>query len=293
MQQKKTNFKRQEILFMKTIVVPTDFSPASYNAAHYAIGLAKQLDASKIILYNAYQQFISEDPMMMTVVTQDITELQKISEDGLQHMLQTLQPGLPANLQAECTSDYNTVTNGILQACEEHNAELIIMGITGASGKLEEVVIGSNAVDVSRRSKMPVIIVPADAKYKPLKRVLLACDFKKVVETTPVDPIKKILDATHTELHVLHVEDGAHDFKPDTPLENLMLEELFRGYDPQYHNAASHHFTEAINQFATANEIDLVIVIPKKHGLFEGIFKRSHTKALAFHSHLPLMTIHE
>jgi nucleotide-binding universal stress UspA family protein len=278
---------------MKTIVVPTDFSPAAYNAAQYAIGLAAQLGATRMILYNAYQQYISEDPAMLGFIPIDTTELKKISEEGLAHMQKIILPDLSSQLHIETISDYNTVTNGIIDLCKEQNADLVIMGITGASGKLEQVVIGSNAIDVSRHSKIPVIIVPADAKYKPLKRVLLACDFKKILETTPVGPIKEILDATHAELHVLHVDANANDFKPDTPFENLMLEELFRDYNPQYHNAESHHFAEAINQSATANEIDMIIVIPKRHGLFEGIFKRSHTKELAFHSHISLMTIHE
>ncbi|MEP6597697.1 MAG: universal stress protein [Ginsengibacter sp.] len=278
---------------MKAIVVPADFSHASYNAAMYATGLAQQLNATKIILYNAYQQYISDDPAMVGFIAQDVTELKKISEEGLAHIQEKLKPGLPSALHVERVSDYNTVSNGVIQICKEYNAELIIMGITGANGKLDEAVIGSNAIDVSRHSNVPVIIVPEEASYTPVKRILLACDFKKVAEKTPVDPIKKILDATHAELHVLHVDADAQDFKPDTPFESLMLDELFRNYNPQYHSATSHHFTEAINQFASANKIDLIIVIPKKHGLFEGIFKRSHTKALAFHTHIPLMTIHE
>jgi len=192
----------------------------------------------------------------------------------------------------ECVSDYNTVTNGILDICKEHDAALIVMGITGASGKLDEVVIGSNALDVSRRSLLPVIIVPSDATFTTIKKVLLACDFKKVVETTPVAPVKEILDVTHAELHVLHIGSDA-DFEPNTPFESLMLDELLRSYNPQYHFQTDHDVTEAINKFATENQIDLIVVIPKKHGFFEGIFKRSHTKALAFHSHIPLMTIHE
>ena len=278
---------------MQSIVVPTDFSPTAYNAAQYAIGLASQLGVTKIILYNAYQQFIPEDPMMAGIVIQDTTELQKISEEGLSHMLATLREKPGALPQVECISEYNTVTNGILDVCKEYDAALIVMGITGASGKLDEVVIGSNALDASRRSLIPVIIVPANASFAPVNKVLLACDFKKVVETTPVAFVKQILDATQAELHVLHIESDGHDFSPDTPFESLMLDELLRSYSPQYHFEKDDDFTDAINKFATENEIDLIIVIPKKHGFFEGIFKRSHTKSLAFHSHIPLMTIHE
>ena len=64
-------------------------------------------------------------------------------------------------------------------------------------------------------------------------------------------------------------------------------------YQPQYHLLKGEAFTDIINQFATENNTDLIIVISKKHGLFEGIFKRSHIKQLAFHSHIPVMTVHD
>ena len=39
---------------MRTILVPTDFSATAQNSAFYALGLAKELGASKLVLYNAY-----------------------------------------------------------------------------------------------------------------------------------------------------------------------------------------------------------------------------------------------
>src|ERR1041385_4121976 len=119
---------------MKTIVVPTDFSPTAYNAARYAIGFAGQLNVTRIILYNAYQQFIADDPMMMGAIVQDTTELQKISEEGLAEMLTTLNGNFSSTAQVQTISDYNTVTNGILQVCSDNDAGLIVMVITGASG---------------------------------------------------------------------------------------------------------------------------------------------------------------
>jgi nucleotide-binding universal stress UspA family protein len=104
---------------MQPILVPTDFSPTAYNAAQYAIGLAAQLQISKIILYNAYQQYIAEDPMMMTVVAQDPMELKKISEEGLSQMVQSLREKTTNLPQVECVSDYNTITNGVLETCQK------------------------------------------------------------------------------------------------------------------------------------------------------------------------------
>ncbi|WP_320077379.1 universal stress protein, partial [Klebsiella aerogenes] len=81
---------------------------------------------------------------------------------------------------------------------------MIVMGITGA-GAVEETLIGSNAVSVARHSTTPVIIVPANASFVPIKEILFACDYKKVVESTPVAAIKSLLRATHAELFVLNV----------------------------------------------------------------------------------------
>ena len=41
------------------------------------------------------------------------------------------------------------------------------------------------------------------------------------------------------------------------------------------------------------NNLDLVITIPKKHKLLEGLFKKSSTKQLVFDSHVPVMCVHE
>ena len=115
---------------------------------------------------------------------------------------------------------------------------------------------------------------------------------KNLRTTTPVAEIKKLLDATKAQLDILHVEANADD-EVNLDAEKNIIDALFSSYNPQYHFLKGKTFTDAINQFALDNNSDLIIVIPKKHGLFEGIFKRSHTKALAFHSHIPIMTIHE
>ena len=278
---------------MQSIIVPTDFSPGAYNAAKYAIALAADLKATKIILYNAYQPYISDDPGMDVLLLQDITEFKNISEEGLDRMKDAIQAETPSSIQIELASDYSLIANGILDACKKYNAELIVMGITGAESKFEEAIIGSNAVDVARDSKIPVIIVPVNAAYEKLQKVLLAVDFKKVAETTPVSEIKKLLDVTNAQLDVLHVEADANSAHIDLDDERKLFSTLFDNYDPRYHFIENENFTDAINDFVVNNNSNLIIVIPKKHGLFEGIFKRSHTKSLAYHSHIPVMSIHE
>jgi hypothetical protein len=72
-----------------------------------------------------------------------------------------------------------------------------------------------------------------------------------------------------------------------------MLHNLLHQYNPEYHFVDSDNFMEATNTFVHQHKIDLLITIPKRHNFFETIFKRSHTKMMAFHSNVPLMVVHD
>lgn len=277
---------------MQTILVPTDFSENAANAAKYGCGLAKQLGIKRILLYNAFQQPIAADINVGSVELVNFDELSKISIDGLEGAKSQLTGICDEDVTLETLSECALVTQGILDACSKNDISIIVMGVTGG-GKLSETLIGSNAVHVSRHAHVPVIIVPHAAKFAPVERIMLACDFKQVEATTPIEPLKKILNATKAKLFVFHVERTEKKYSAETVTESLMLDILLQGYNPEYHFMNDTHFTDAINSFAEQNNIQLIVTIPKKHGLFDSLFNRSHTKSLAFHSHVPMLVMHD
>jgi len=276
---------------MKTILVPTDFSSTAKNAAMYAINFAKQLKYERIILYNAYQAPLTTDPDIAMINTVDITELEKSSKTNLENFKMLLKPYCDASVTIDIISEYGAVTYDINEICKSNEVDFIVMGVTGV-GKVEETLIGSFAIDVARRSEVPVIIVPPDATFTKIEEVMLACDFSKVVETTPVESIKKLLDASEAKLFVVNIDHNNKRFNADTPFESLMLDTLLYDYKPEYRFIDDPDFVEGINKAALDKQVDLIITIPKKMGWFEGLFKKSRTKMLAYHSHVPLMVVH-
>jgi nucleotide-binding universal stress UspA family protein len=50
---------------------------------------------------------------------------------------------------------------------------------------------------------------------------------------------------------------------------------------------------EAIEDFIEKNEIDWLVMIPRKHSFFEGLFHKSHSKAIARRVRIPLVALHE
>ena len=276
---------------MKTILVPTDFSDTARNAALFALPLAKQLGMDRIVLYNAYQAPISVDPMLPSVQLLDIDFMKKSSEQGLANFKAKLQEQPHGNLPIDTFSEYNVLSGGINDLSKAVQAGLIVMGITGG-GAVTETLIGSNAVSVSLHSEITVLIVPAEASFQKINRVMLACNFKQVSATTNIQPLIALLDATSAKLFVLQVNAPTENDN-NLSIENGVLDGLLKNYKPEYHIVNNHSFTEGINHFAENNQIDMIITMPKKHGFFESLLKKSHTKKLAFHSHLPLMVMHE
>lgn len=276
---------------MKTILVPTDFSPTAKNAAMYAINFAKQLKYERILLYNAYQTPLTTDPNIALIDTIDITELEKSSRTNLENFRMLLKPYCDASMSLDILSEYGAVTYDINEICKSNDVDFIVMGVTGV-GKVEETLIGSFAIDVARRSEVPVIVVPPDATFTKIEEVMLACDFSKVIETTPVESIKKLLDASEAKLFVVNIDHNNKRFTSDTSFESLMLDTLLYDYKPEYRFIDDPDFVEGINKVALEKQVDLIITIPKKMGWFEGLFKKSHTKMLAYHSHVPLMVVH-
>lgn len=276
---------------MKNILIPTDFSDTSINACKYALGFAEALQINKIVLFNAFQNPVSVDPNLPVLQLVDIENMRNLAEQSLEKLKFKLLPFCSADIKFELACSFTTLNNGIDEMIEKHKPSYIIMGITGGS-LIEEVLVGSNTVNVAKNSKIPVLIIPPHSVFNKLKRIVLAADFKKVVETTPTNEIKEIVQSTNSKLYVINI-DHQKEISNEAAFESLMLDTLLYELKPEYHFIDNADFVEGMNQFVLDHQIDLIISIPKKHGLFESLFKRSHTKKMAFHSFVPLICIHE
>ncbi len=275
---------------MKKFLVPTDFSETSKNAARYAVELAQDDLDTTIILYYLYDKLAAGSD------GSPLTE----SEDDRKKVLNRALSNLEIELHEISTVRVEYIAeegNSLVESVERYvryNAvDAVIMGITGAT-KLEQIFMGSNALNMARQGVCPVIIVPPDAVFKKVKNVLFASDFKNVKSTTPVAPIKFILQLFKPNLHIVNV-DSEHfvELTDEYKTEKAWLTKMFEEFNPEFYFIRMYDFLDAINQFAKDHDIDLIITVPRKHSFWSGLYTTSHTKKLAYHSHVPIVAIHE
>ena len=275
---------------MKTIIVPTDFSPIAKNAMNFAADMATHINASLLLLH-VYQVPVSMTDVPVVMISTE--ELKKSSESKLQELKDALTHITSGKIKIYSEARLGDVSDELEDVCKRIQPFAVIMGTHGASG-MERILFGSTTLTAIRHLKWPVIVVPPGKEYGTgIKKIGFACDFDKVVETTPIDFIKNMVKEFGAELHVLNVDHDGKHFKPGTPEESLMLHTLLQDLNPNYHFIDHVDIEDGINEFVEKNNIDLLITIPKKHKLLDSLFKQSSTKQLVTQSHVPVMCVHE
>lgn len=275
---------------MHTIIVPTDFSDTSKNAARFAVQVAAQVPDAHILLYNMFDKVLAgSDGSPLT----DEPEARKaIRMAALEEMKAELMAIASTKITCIAEED-NSFLDSLERLARYQKADLIIMGITGAT-RLEQIFMGSNALNMTDRNVCPVMIVPPDAQFKGIKNVLFATDMKDIEKSVPVKPLQDVLNLFNPMVHVVNVDSDHYvELTEEYKKERAEVEKILKNYKREFYFIRMYDFMDAISQFTHDNQIDVIITVPHKNSFLSSLFKTSHTKKLAYHSSVPLVAIHE
>jgi nucleotide-binding universal stress UspA family protein len=276
---------------MKTIIAPTDFSAASLNAVNYAADLACVIGTNLSLLHVCPVTVSLSDVPSPAYST---AELVADAEEQMKLLKENILYRTKDSLKITTTIKQGDVVLAIDEQCHAINPYAVVMA-TESNAAFERFLFGGKTINAVRQLAWPLIVVPPSVKFTSLKKIGLACDLKNVIDTIPVKEIKNLVKEFHARLHVLHASSGADGaLTAQTVEETGWLQEILGDLNPEYHFIkGGDDIEQSINQFAEENNLDLLIVIPKKHNLISKIFKHSHAKQLVLHAHVPVMAIHE
>jgi nucleotide-binding universal stress UspA family protein len=275
---------------MKKILVATDFSEASSNAVNYAAEMALSAQ-SVLILFHTYHPPVIVSEVPMPIPTLD--EIEKDCQKHLKKIAKKLKSNYTEALEIKTECVCGLAVDEIIEYVKKNSVDLVIMGMHGA-GYLTEKMVGSTTTTLIQKANFPVLTIDSKVKYKKIKRITLACDYMEIKDKTILDPIKMFAQQFKSHLYILNVLNKL-DTRPtiEEAVSGVKLETAVEGLTHSFHYIKNDDIVDGINTFASINKIDLIAMIPRKHSLFKSIFKESTTKRMAFHSHIPLLTVHE
>ena len=272
---------------MNTILVPVDNGDASKNAVIYAAKLAADL-GKNIQLINAYQVPISYTEVPL--VTLSLAQIEEASKALLENYVNDIRELTIDDIEIYTESVYGEIENEIKKIIEKIEPYLIIIGTGGRSG-LGKLFMGSTSLKIIKQTKTPVLIIPPTLKYKRYQKIGLTSDFEDVNEHTSTKVISEIVGKLKASLAVIHVDYERYHFTASTPMETMNLDNLLTDLKPTYSYIENKDTIEGIINYVNQNEIDLLVVFPKKHSWFEQIFEKSKTRQLIQASIKPILCL--
>jgi nucleotide-binding universal stress UspA family protein len=285
---------------MNTILVPTDFSANAKNAIDYAAHLADKIKA-RLVLFHVYwvpmyedePEDTPEDLVLKEKTMQREKEAYQEVKDNLQLLKQYVQEIKP-QLPVEYTASNGMFLDETLAQIKASNADLVVMGTKGASG-LKEIVLGSNAADLIENSTCPVLVIPENAQWKDIQKIIFATDFHDS-DTADIQMLADLAGRFLADINIVHV--GEQSVWSDNKAAKEALDQLkTKVRENVEFGAISFMFLEASNTeralqtYTEKYQTDILAMATHKRTTLQKLFGReSLTQKMAYHTHIPLLT---
>ncbi len=273
---------------MKTILVPTDFSKCANNAMMYALEVAHRTQAKIVALYVVYPNEGVDNNVYDAFWIDDYIKQRHQSMQTWAKRFAKSEQLRTVKIETECRVGFPAAT--IAHAAEDLNADMIIMGTTGASG-LRGVLLGSVAANVLSGSKIPVLIVPKKASFRNHARFVFATDFRMHLNQHTLNILKTALNIQHTGLDVVHVFQKA-GAEPKKAEEESLSKKL--GNIPHtFHYLHNPNVAQAVSDFVESTNANGVVAVSHEHSLLHKLFSESISRSLAHRTTVPLLVLHD
>jgi nucleotide-binding universal stress UspA family protein len=277
---------------MKTILIPIGFSDTSANALQYVADFSKDIEIDRIILLRSvyvsvYAQVLpSLDFVQLSA--DDIGEERSQTEERLKDISRRLVTKCDPCLKIETITSGEPLLNSIMQVIEDEKPSMLIVGSENDEGA--ESYLSSQVIAIAKSSPVPVMIIPANVRYKKIEKAVVPCDFAAI---SRLDMLKKIPGAKkwlHPRLMVLNISNQQKHHDPSEERANV-LKELLEDYEYKVYHAENRDTIEGILDFAKKQDAQLIIALPGKYSFFYSFTHKNITDALALNADHPVLIL--
>ena len=275
---------------IKRILVPVDFSGTAANAVRYALAFGKSLGEAEVRIAHVFMPQVDSDyPNFIPPMPEFVNFRHKMLEDfceeieeikHLDGMLleKEIWIGFPADELVRHSGEY----------------DLIVMGTTGEGGLLNKV-FGSVSTAVAQRADCPVILVPNEAVYSRINRVLYAGHYD-AADTRMVEQLLAFNEQFHACIHFVNVSDPdakANRFEQE---KEQIFSVLFREGEPSFAfeiaELEGDSVAGTLNDYAEKHKTELIVLVTRRRNFWEQLFHKSVTRGLVRITQQPLMVLH-
>jgi nucleotide-binding universal stress UspA family protein len=290
--------------FMKSILVPTDFSPAAHHAYTVALQLAQHTGGSVMLLYvleapegttanfSTYGGPVNGSELPNSTGGIDRLFTLKLMEatKHRMHVLKDEAATLAAEVPVQDTVELGGIGEGILAAIEKHHIDLVVMGVENRGG-LDDYFLGSQTERLIRLAPCPVLAVKPSQTDFNVRTILFPSDFSAEANGA-IAGLQSVLTAfPEATLHLLHVTSGSTDEEgARQDMQAFATQHGLAHYQAAV--VAADSTSAGIEQYAQRVRADLVVLPTHQHSGLSSFLHTSVADAVAIHALPPVLTYH-
>ena len=281
---------------MRTILLPTDFSKNSRKAISYAIELY-DTEACIFVLLHVYKVNDYEESSRLTPIPapQVIEKAHQKKLLLLEEMANEFKSKL-SNKQHhfEFEAANKPLVAAVREAIKKQNAELVVIGTHGHTGG-SEVVYGSNTVDLMEEiQRCPVLAVPANFTFRPLKEIVLAHGFKAELIPNDLNFLIRLSRKFKAPIRILYIAEEGGLTKGQKQNKKWILNHFKeQKAEHTFHSLDFLSTPLGIYAFTESRGSDMIAFINKKHSLVENLLFDPLYKDLGHYSKIPVLVLHQ
>lgn len=276
---------------MQKILIPTDFSENSMNAAKYAAELFKH-GPSEIYILHAFADEVYETKTRLADAI--FGELQQKAlakaEANLEKMRKALFKISPNPKHTIFTvAEFGMLVDSVNELVEKENIDVVVMGTQGETHD-KKITFGSNTLQVIKYVKCPVLAVPEVYGDVHPKHLLFPTDFSVPNKRRELKLLGTTAKCFASKIDFLYVSKF-----PTLSLRQqdnkAFLEACLSENQIAFNKSSGEDITKAINAYIDENPIDMLVMVNTRHSYLENILYQSTIEKIGLHIDIPFLVL--
>lgn len=269
------------------ILAPTDLSPISIKGLAFAAALAEHLLMDLELLY------VINQPFMLNSGTLNAKKLDSVLHyDGTQELnsiVESIKKKHPKLKSIKYhISHAPKIDAEICQFAQSSECDMVIMSTHGRTG-LETLLMGSVTLSVVNKCLIPVIAVPINSVYSPIKTITLPSNISDIeYQLNTIIPFALFFNAY---LNIVHVSKQMQEQTNEIELEFKKIIDAQLYPKINYHLIKNDNISDGIISYITKNKSDMIVFFTHELSLYEKIYNLGITKKVIPFLQLPALII--
>lgn len=266
------------------ILLPTDFSANSKNAASYALQYFNGITCTFHLLHIGP---VTSDKFR-TTPNSIPAPIQQQFDDFLSN-LETIAQEPGHSFQVYYENDYfiEAVRNKVF----EKKIDLILMGTKGESNKAGAV-IGKNTLDVIMKVKCPALAISENAIFKTKHEILFPTDYKIQYHSKMLNTLFTLIKHSKASIKILELFTSEKEPSAEQIINRTLLYNSFDQEKPPVQTFYALKNSDPSYLIGSNENVDMIVMAAKNLNLCQRLLENNSKAHIPFIRQLPMLVLH-